>query len=183
MLRFRNRVLAAVFVLPLSLLATLQQAPVTLADVDDPLLHAEIAMQGLYPEMEGSFGDAALIEVPLRSCSSTHAEFHADGVFVRLEAQHRPGAAHTELYRLRILQDDSLLQIPNTEMSGLRDPRLCGFDEGLRRILPYCSVSRSADGYRLYIHLQFGEGRETRVVTWVFDDGRYLFRVEDKVVL
>jgi|694.fasta_scaffold85908_2 hypothetical protein len=183
MIRFRNRALAAVFVLPLPLLASLQQAPVTLADVTDPLLHAEIAMQGLYPEMEGSFGEAALIEVPLRSCSSTHAEFRDEGLLVRLEARTVTGAAHTELYSLRILLDDSLLQIPNDEVSGLRDPRFCGFDEGLQRILPFCSVSRSADCYRLYIHLQFGEGRETRVVTWVFDDGRYLFRVEDKAVL
>jgi hypothetical protein len=183
MLRLRNRSLAAVFVLPLPLLATLQQAPVTLADVADPLLHAEIAMQGLYPEMEGSFGEAALIEVPLRSCSSRHAEFSDQGLLVRIEARSVTGAAHPELYSLRILLDDSLLQIPNADLNGLRDPRFCGFDDGLQRILPYCSVSRSADGYRLYIHLQFGEGRETRVVTWVFDDGNYLFRVEDKAVL
>lgn len=183
MLRLRNRVSAALFVLPLPLLASLQQAPVTLADVTDPLLHAEIAMQGLYPELEGSFGDAALNEVPLRSCSSTHAEFHDEGLLVRMEARTESGAAHTELYSLRILLDDSLLQVPNTELSGLRDPRFCGFDDGLQRILPYCTVSRSVDGYRLYVHLQLGEGRETRVVTWVFDDGRYLIRVEDKAAL
>lgn len=183
MLRLRNRSLAAVFVLPLSLLATLQQAPVTLADVADPLLHAEIAMQGLYPELVGDFGTAQLAEVPLRSCSALHAEFATEGLLVRLEAQRTSGSVHTELIDLRILVDDSLLTIPNDARTGLQDPRFCGFDEGLQRILPTCSVSRSADGYRLYIHLQFGEGRETRVVTWVFDDGRYLFRVEDKAVL
>jgi hypothetical protein len=183
MIRFRNRALAAVFVLPLPLLASLQQAPVTLADVTDPLLHAEIAMQGLYPEMVGDFGTAQLAEVPLRSCSALHAEFAADGLLVRLEAQRRSASTHTELTELRILVDDSLLTIPNDARTGLRDPRFCGFDEGLQRILATCSVSRSADGHRLYIHLQFGEGRETRVVTWVFDDGLYLFRVEDKAVL
>jgi len=180
---FRDRSLAAVFLLPLTLSATRQQAPVSLADVADPLLHAEIAMQGLYPELEGSFGDAALVEVPLRSCSSIHVEFHADDVFVRLEAQRTSGAAHMELTGLRILLDGSALQLPQAQVTGLQDPRFCGFDEGLQRILPTCSVSRSADGYRLYVHLQFGEGRETRVVTWVFDDGHYLFQVEDKVVL
>jgi hypothetical protein len=82
-----------------------------------------------------------------------------------------------------VLWDDSLLLIPAADLAGLRDPRFCSFDDGLQRILPYCSVSRSTDGYRLYVHLQLGEGRETRVVTWVFDDGHYLFRVEDKVVL
>lgn len=183
MIAFRFRSLAAVFLLPLSLSATRQQAPVSLADVADPLLHAEIAMQGLYPELEGSFGEAALVEVPLRSCSALHAEFATDGLLVRLKADRTSSTAHMELIDLRILVDDSLLTIPNDARTGLLDPRFCGFDEGLQRILPTCSVSRSADGYRLYIHLQFGEGRETRVVTWVFDDGRYLFRVEDKAVL
>jgi hypothetical protein len=183
MIRFRSRALTAVFVLPLPLLATLQQTPVTLDEVDDPQLHAEIAMQGLYPEREGSFGEAALIDIPLRSCSNNHAEFSAEGLFVRIEAGSMPGEAHTELSGLWIVLDDSLLHVPNTELAGLHNLRFCGFDESLQRILPYCSVSRSADGYRIYVHTQFGTGRETRVVTWVFDDGRYLFRVEDKAVL
>ena len=47
MIAFRNRSLAAVFVLPKHLFASLQQAPLSLADVADPLLQAEIALLGL----------------------------------------------------------------------------------------------------------------------------------------
>jgi len=181
MLRFRNRSLAAVFVLPLPLLAILQQAPITLAEVEDPLLHAEIAQLGLYPEIEGGFSDAVLLDVPLRSCSPLHAELGCDGITVRFTA--RASAARVELMNFQVLQDDSLLFIPKDAYIGLEDPRFCGFDEGLQLILPYCSASRSTDGFRTYVHLQLGEGRRTRLVTWVFDDGRYLFRLEENAVL
>ncbi|MCC7502527.1 MAG: hypothetical protein IT229_08350 [Flavobacteriales bacterium] len=181
MLRFRSRSFAAVFVLPLPLLATLQQEPITLADVADPLLHAEIAQLGLYPEIEGGFSDAVLLDVPLRSCSPLHAELGSDGVSVRFTASIK--ASHPELVTFQVIQDDSMLVIPRDAYAGLADPQFCGFDEGLQLILPYCSASRSADGFRTYVHLQLGEGRRTRLVTWVFDDGRYLFRLEENAVL
>ncbi len=181
MIRFRNRLFAAVFVLPLPLLASIQQAPITLAEVDDPLLHAEIAQLGLYPEIEGGFSEAVLLNVPLRSCSSVHAELGGEGVTVRFTA--RPNVTHVELATLQVIQDDSLLFIPKDAYVGLRDPRFCGFDDGLQLMLPYCNASRSADGFRTYVHLQLGEGRRTRLVTWVFDDGRYLFRLDENVVL
>ena len=48
-------------------------------------------------------------------------------------------------------------------------------------MLPFCRAARSTDGFRTYVHLQRGEGQRTRLVTWVFDDGRYLFRLKEKV--
>lgn len=181
MIRFRNRLFAAVFVLPLPILASLQQAPITLAEVDDPLLHAEIAQLGLYPEIEGGFGEAVILDVPLRSCSPFHADLGNDGLTVRFTA--RPNVAHVELATLQVMQDDSMLFIPKDAYVGLEDPRFCGYDDGLQLMLPYCSASRSADGFRTYVHLQLGEGRRTRLVTWVFDDGQYLFRLDEKAVL
>lgn len=156
--------------------ASLQQQ-LTLADVHDSLLHAEIAALGAYPELEGLLPDVHLNEVALRSCSGPFAVL--EGADVRVELR----STDTHGLLLAVVVDDSALAIPAACVSGLRAERFCGRDDGLQRILPYCSAARSADGSRVYVHVMTGEGRKQRLITWVFEEGRYLFRVEEEAVL
>ena len=145
----------------------------------DPLLQAEIPLLGLYPEIVGGFSDAVLLDVPLRSCSPLHAELSGHGVTVCFTA--RAKTSHTQLVAFHVIQNDSMLMIPKEAFAGLEDPQFCGFDEGLQLMLPFCRAARSTDGFRTCVHLQRGEGQRTRLVTWVCDDGRYLFRLKEKV--
>lgn len=155
--------------------AALQQQ-ITLADVHDSLLHAEIAALGAYPELEGVLPVVELNEVPLRSCSSTEAELESEEVHVELRSGPQ-GLA------LRVVVDGTRLAFIDEGLAQLRTEAFCGWDAGLQRVLPYCGAYRSQDGDRVYVFLIAGEGRKQRLVTWVFEDGRYLFRVEEEAVL
>jgi hypothetical protein len=118
-----------------------------------------------------------LNEVPLRSCSGFHAILEGADVRVELHSSE----AHGPL--LTVVVDDSTLTVPEEGLTGLRTDRFCGWDEHLQRTLPYCSAARSGDGSRVYVHLIAGLGRKQHLVTWVFEEGRYLFRVEEEAVL
>ncbi|MBL8001706.1 MAG: hypothetical protein JNL05_07090 [Flavobacteriales bacterium] len=155
--------------------AALQQQ-LTLADVHDSLLHAEIAALGAYPELEGVLPVVELNEVPLRACSSTSAEL--EGEDVRVELRNGPqGLA------MRVVVDGTQLAFTDDRNAQFRSEAFCGWDAGLQRVLPYCGAYRSQDGDRVYVFLIAGEGRKQRLATWVFEDGRYLFRVEEEAVL
>ncbi len=153
------------------------QHQLTLADVHDSLLHAEIAALGAYPELEGALPDVRLTEVPLRACSGSQAVLEGADVHVELRR------SETQDLQLAVVVDDSLLAIPDASVSGLRADRFCDWDDDLQRILPYCSAARSTDGSRVYVHMLAGEGRKHRLLTWVFEEGRYLFRVDEEAVL
>jgi hypothetical protein len=137
----------------------------------------------------------------LRAWSERHVEFADAGVRVRIEAQPfhearwvkhkadayrfegRPiigwtvGAEHQRLSRMEVVLDGHVLDLPVAAFTDLFDPRLC--EPGPTAPLQYATVARSTDGWRLYVLAQIGEGPEARMVTWVFEDGRYLFRVVD----
>jgi hypothetical protein len=155
--------------------AVLQQQ-LTLAEVHDSLLHAEIAALGAYPELEGVLPMVELNEVPLRSCSTTSAELEGEDVRVELSSG-REGLA------MRVVVDGTALAFSDEGLARLRTVGFCGWDSGLQRVLPYCGAHRSRDGARVYVFLIAGEGRRQRLVTWIFEDGRYLFRVEEEAVL
>lgn len=181
--------------------ASIQQHDLSLADVADPTLHAEIAQIGPYTEMSGADTLVPLEDLPVRSCSLGHIEFFGDGVRVRIETQpfdhpeqvkRSRGAYRTEgslvlgwsameqhrrMSRVEVVIDGVVVDIPVSAFTDLFDPPLCA-DAGAQL---FASAVRSRDSWRTYVSAQVGDGGEARWVTWVIEDGRYLFRVVDAI--
>jgi len=171
----------------------------SLADLDDPLIRSEILELGGYQELVMEFTTPTLVEVPLFSHSPGHLEFRNEGLRVRIEAQPfehagwvrgsngrwtlegvevrgwTPSETHCRLSRLELVLDGAVVDIP-------AEAWLDVFDAPLRREeLTFASVMRSRDGWRTYVHLQAGDAADARMITWVIEDGTYLFRVVDPV--
>lgn len=170
--------------------------------LDDPTLRREVAQLGGYPEAIADTGQSTLNELALRTSTAGAVEFYGGGIRVRLEAQPfehgswvKRSRGNTVLEgrpilgwprsttqreglrmsRLEVVWDGWVAQVPVQAYDDLFDP-LLQQEDGARYVL----AARSADGWRLYVHAQIGEGAEARLVTWVFEDGRYLFRVIDR---
>lgn len=183
-------------------LFALQQASLSLDEVRDPIVRLEIGQLGPYPEMHRPVEASALQEVPLRSGSALLSEFAADGIRVRIEAQPfphpawvkgntrqgfrlerspilgwSPGEGHTRLSRVELVLDGLVTEVPEAAFTDLFDPRLC--EPGPIAPLRFATAARSADGWRVYVLAQIGQGDQALLVTWVFEDGRYLYRVVD----
>lgn len=169
----------------------------SLAELDDPLIRSEILELGGYQELVMEFTTPTLVNVPLFSHSPGHLEFRNEGLRVRIEAQpfvhagwvHKahgrwtlegeevrgwsPADTHSRLGRLEVVLDGAVVDIP-------AEAWLDVFDAPLRREeLMFASIMRSRDGSRTYVHLQAGDAADARMITWVIEDGEYLFRVVD----
>lgn len=168
----------------------------SLADLDDPLIRSEIMELGGYQELVMEFTTPTLVEVPLFSHSIGHLEFRNEGLRVRIEAQPfehpkwvkksrgawvmegqsvlgwSPADTHSRLSRLEVVIDGRVVDLPTETWVDV-------FDAPLRREdLVFASVMRSPDGRRIYVHAQAGD-TEARMVTWVQEDGTFLYRVVD----
>lgn len=180
----------------------LQQTTLRAEDVADSTIRAEIAHLGPYPEMHLPATPSTLSEVPLRSWSPLHSEFAEEGLRVRIEAQPflhpeqvtgdrtrgftlegrraigwTPGGAHDRISRVELVLDGAVAEVPEDAFTDLFDLQACA--PGPVAPLRFATVARSTDGWRIYVLAQVGEGDQTRLVTWVFEDGRYRFRVVD----
>jgi hypothetical protein len=177
------------------------QHTLALKDVEDAVIGSEIAQLGGYAELARPMGQAELHIVPLRSWSTTHLEFAADDLRGRIDmfpfTQERwiggdPGhrllegwpvlgwdasASHARITRVELVIDGAVLAPPTDMVTDVFDPQPCGSFEG--RVIPYALMARSADGWRTYIQVLAGSGADAALVTWVFEDGAYLFRVVD----
>lgn len=187
---------------PLLPLFAFQQASLSLDEVRDPIVRFEIGHLGPYAEMHRPAEASTLQEVPLRSGAALYSEFAADGIRVRIEAQPfaypawvkgntrqgfrlernpilgwSPGQEHTRLSRVELVLDGLVTEVPEAAFTDLFDPRLC--EPGPIAPLRFATAARSADGWRVYVLAQIGQGDQTLLVTWVFEDGRYLYRVVD----
>lgn len=182
-----------------SVLLAFQQHDLSLAAVADPTVRAEVAQLGPYPEMSGIDTVVAMNWLPERSTSAYHAELYAANVRVRIEAQpfeatmpvkrtrdgyrleHRPiigwedAPYHTRMSRLEVVTDGMVCTVPVAAFSDVFD--IARNSEGNLWVQVACST----DGYRTYVLAQAGEGREAKVITWVFDDGQYRGRVVDPI--
>ena len=190
-------IVAALAVLPHPLFSFPVQQDRSLHELEDPRIRAEVMELGGYQELVMEFTTPSLVEVPLFSDSPGHLEFRDDGLRVRIEAQPfehpkwvkrthgawmledqtllgwSPGESHSRLGRLEVVVDGRVVDLPTTAWLDV-------FDAPLRReTLPFALVMRSRDGVRSYVHLQAGDAHDARMVTWVFEAGRYLFRVVD----
>lgn len=172
-----------------------------LAEVLDPLVRGEVSALGGYPELGRREGTASLVELPLRSCSPVHVEFATSDIRVRLErypftrAHHTrtvqgrrtllgrpvvgwdPEAAHERLARMEVVVDGQVLEVPTEAVIDVFDPRFC--TPASDRMVRFVAAARSLDGWRVHVQVLAGAGPEARLVTWVFEDGRYLFRIVD----
>ena len=189
------------FLLPLfALRAALLQQDLSLATVTDPLIHQEIQELGLYPELMEEFPEPTLNYVPIRSREGNQLEFCDSGIRIRIETQHfdhskwvkptasgfrleqehilgwTPGDEHNRLSRMELVMDGNVIDLPMKDFTDIFDAPL-STGEGT---LMFATAARSRDGWRTYVHVQAGSGRHAQLVTWVFDDGRYLFRVVDQ---
>ena len=169
---------------------------VSLAELDDPLIRSEIMELGGYQELVLEFTTPTLMEVPLFSHSPGHLEFRNEGLRVRIEAQPfehpkwvkksngswmlegqallgwSPGENHSRLSRLEMVIDGCVVNLPTETWVDV-------FDAPLRQEdLMFASVMRSPDGRRVYVHAQAGDA-DARMVTWVVEDGAWLYRVVD----
>lgn len=176
-----------------------QQHDLWLEVIQDITLRSELAQLGPYPETSGLDTVVLMNRLPLRSASALHVELFGSGLRVRLEVQPfvagreiertrsgyrfdrepilgwEPGAYHTRVSRVELVSDGIVCQVPTTAFMDLFD---MGLDADGHL---WAQAARSADGYRSYVLVQVGEGHNARAITWVFDDGRYLFRVVDPV--
>ena len=76
---------------------------------------------------------------------------------------------------MEIVLDGRVVDLPSASWVDV-------FDAPLRRKeLMFASVMRSLDGERTYVHLQAGDAADARMITWVIEGGRYLYRVVDRV--
>ncbi len=180
--------------------AALLQQDLSLATVNDPLIHQEIQELGLYPELMEEFPGSTLNYLAIRSSAGNQLEFSDDGIRIRIETQQfdhskwvkhtptgfrleqermlgwTPGEEHNRLSRVELVLDGSVIDLPTNAYTDIFDaPLFAG--EGT---VMFATAARSRDGWRTYVHLQAGSGRHAQLVTWVFDDGRYLFRVVDQ---
>ncbi|MFT3885366.1 MAG: hypothetical protein QM724_08040 [Flavobacteriales bacterium] len=87
------------------------------------------------------------------------------------------GMEHRRVGRVELVLDGRVVDMPVDAYTDLFDPHLC--EAGPASPLLYATAARSLDGWRIYVLAQMGEGAEARMVTWVFEDGRYLCRVMD----
>ena len=190
-------VAAAIALNPAPLFATLQSQDLSLTEIEDPRIRAEVLELGGYQELVMEFTVPSLIEVPLFSDPPGHLEFRGEGLRVRVESQPfehpkwvqrshgawmlegqpllgwSPAETHSRLGRLEVVVDGRVVDLPTTAWLDV-------FDAPLRREgLPFASVMRSRDGVRTYVHLQAGDSEDARMVTWVFERGSYLYRVVD----
>jgi hypothetical protein len=168
----------------------------SLADLDDPLIRSEILELGGYQELVLEFITPTLVEVPLFSHSPGHLEFRNDDLRVRIEAQPfehpewvkksngawmlegqrvlgwSPAEAHSRLSRSEVVIDGCVVDLPTESWVDV-------FDAPLRREdLLFASAMRSKDGRRVYVHVQAGDA-DARMVTWVLEDGAFLYRLVD----
>ena len=168
----------------------------SLADLDDPLIRSEIMELGGYQELVMEFTTPTLVEVPLFSYSAGHLEFRNEGLRVRIEAQPfehpkwvkkshgawlledqsvlgwSPADTHSRLSRLEVIVDGCVVNLPTETWVDV-------FDAPLRREdLMFASVMRSPDCRRIYVLAQAGDV-DARMVTWVLEDGAFLYRVVD----
>ncbi len=183
--------------------AAVQPQDPTWGELDDPLIRAEIHELGLYPEILEEFPSNTLQQLPLRSCSEGHVDFFDGSVRVRIESQvfdhpawvqssangarlekapilgWTPNGTHRRLSRLEVVIDGLNIPIPLAAFHDLFDAPLCSEDATLH----YAQAARSNDGWRIYVHAQVGEGRNAALVTWLFEDGQYHYRIVDRAVL
>ena len=163
----------------------------------DPPIRSELMELGGYQELVMEFTAPTLVEVPLFSHSSGQLEFRDAALRVRVEAQPfdhpkwvkkvgsnwqlegryilgwSPGEVHTRLGRVEVVVDGCVSDLPAKAWLDVFDPPL------RRDGLPFAAVMRSRDERRIYVHLQSGDAADARMVTWVFEDGAYLYRVVD----
>lgn len=189
--------------IPIESSAAVQPQESTWWDLDDPLVRAEVHELGLYPELVEEFPANTLQQLPLRSCSEGHVDFFDGSVRVRIESQvfdhpawvqssasgarlekapilgWTPNGSHRRLSRLEVVIDGLNIPIPLEAYHDLFDALLCSDDATVR----YAQAARSNDGWRIYVHAQVGEGRNAVLVTWLFEDGHYRYRVVDRSVL
>lgn len=179
---------------------TFQQLPQGLLSVPDVSLREEIARLGPYAESDEPLLNDSMDHTPLRSFSTAHLEFATADVRVRVEAfpfergswvkVRRDGRAwledhplctwgneqeHLRLGRVEVVVDGSVCTVPAKDVLDVFDPVALRAD----RPEHWCLVARSKDGYRLYVQVLAGAGAQARVITWTFENGRYLFRVVD----
>ncbi len=200
------RLMSLSFARPLAVMPSLLALPVlaitgpqdiSLDQVDDPVIRAEVMELGGYQELVMEFTNPSLCEVPLFAGSPGHLEFRDSTLRVRIEAQAfehpkwvkrshgawmledqpvlgwSPGESHSRLGRLEVVVGGCVVNLPTATWLDV-------FDAPLRREdLPFASVMRSRDGLRTYVHLQAGDAEDARMVTWVFERGGYLYRVVD----
>ena len=179
--------------------APLQQ-DLSLATLNDPLIQQEIQELGLYPELMEEFPGSTLNYLAIRSSEGNRLEFCDNGIRIRIETQQfehakwvkptttgfrleqerilgwTPSEEHNRLSRLELVMDGSVVDLPMNAYTDIFDAPLFTGDGTLM----FATAARSRDGWRTYVHLQAGSGRHTQLVTWVFDDGRYLYRVVDQ---
>lgn len=179
----------------LALQASSSPQDLRLQDLTDPLLRLEVANTGGYPELLRPMGPTPLFELPVRSHSSGHVEFATDDLRIRLErfptdrAQRRygpgrrpamagdPQSLDQRLARLEVVVDGLVLAPPLDAVIDVFDPHFCVPHHD--RFIRFATAVRSADGWRILVQVLAGNGPEARLVTWVFENDRYLFRVED----
>jgi hypothetical protein len=195
-LLFARSFAAVLFLNAAPLHADLLQQDRSLAELDDPLIRSEVMELGGYQELVLEFTPLTLVEVPLFSHSPGHLEFRKDDLRVRIEAQSfdhpkwvkkskgawmledqtvlgwSPAETHSRLSRLEVVIDGCVVDLPTETWVDV-------FDAPLRREdLLFASVMRSPDGRRIYVHAQAGDV-DARMVTWVLEDGAFLYRVVD----
>jgi hypothetical protein len=203
MSRTLARLVAVLFVTVLSLrsLLALPQQDRSLATIGDAQIQQELQELGLYPELVERLPASSLQDIPFRSSSPQHVEFFGDGIRLRIEThlfdhaswvqrkrtgfflEHAPvvgwtpGDQHSRLSRVELIMDGTVVELPLDAFTDLFDLPLCSADGSVR----FARVCRSRDGWRTYVHVQAGEDEHIALVTWVFEDGRYLYRVVDRI--
>ena len=184
------------------LVARADQHTTTLADIADSGLRQELAQVGGYPELLRLPVAAAPVELPLRHGDQQAISFASDDIRVTLlsypfqrpqDTRMRQGARtlygapvlgwasgedHTRLARLEVVWDGLVVEVPVAEVIDVFDARFC---EAVRTgTVRFTTVVRSADGHRLHVQVLAGAGPEARLITWVFEEGRYVMRVVDR---
>lgn len=169
----------------------------SLYTLDDELMRAEIAQLGGYQEVLEAFTENTLVPLLVVGSDEHSLTFRSPDQRVAIETypfnnvadvvrkrqqwslEGRPAIGwsladeHNRLARVEVVQEGTVLNVPTAAVTDV-------FDLPLRRDgLPYCTVHRSRDGWRTYVHAQAGDGPTARMVTWVFENGHYLFRVVD----
>lgn len=169
--------------------------------IADATLRDELLQLGGYQELVQEIRPGTLRPVPLVKATDLGLEFRDGELRVQVEALPfspatpprrdargwslegrtilgwTPGAAHTRLARLELVQRGMVCGPAYATWRDVCDTPL------LQQGVPYAAVMRSPDGRRTYLHLQAGEGADGRMITWVFADGRLLCRIVDPAPL
>ena len=170
----------------------------SLMELGDTRIRSELMSLGGYQELGRSFAEPNIREIPVSVATEGLVEYRSEGLRARIEAQPfehadrveesqgnwrldgqvlvgwSSGASHARLSRVEVVLDGAVVDLPTEAYTDVFDAPL------LRDGLPYVLAARSQDGARTYLHLQAGEGTDARLITWVVQNGRYLFRVVDK---